>query len=352
MKRLCLMVFALSAIALDVQAQSPGRTNWYVVPYEYLSAKLATDIYLKIPMAAYGESYAAFSKRAPRSDSEAALGELLRAIYANDVDGARRRLRFGAMAAKYPTPQAYFEAFRQSLTRFGELTIVGRIDLEQEAWWVARGASGAIRVFRFAAERGSGTFVFDEERQPSKQQMLMLSTLSFNRAPAAAQVSALSSKAWSTVPLLKSTPEVELVMKLRRGRTDLLLGEAPSSDRATEFVRQCYGSLKRTQMDAYFRCFDAETAAQLKRSFESMKAPEQAAFTEAYLKRTTVQYVIDAGPVSMLELKDPADGTSAHIDVVELPSGAMVLAGPSSSNALSRVLNDRETKASLAARPN
>lgn len=321
-------------------------TRVFRVPYRALNGMQESNVFLSVPFVPIGESWSVFSARKARSENEAALQELLGALYRGDAAAAQARINPPKDAASGKAFADYVAAFRGSLSAAGEFYVEGYFPLKGRVRFALRPAAGNMpyRLFTFRTG-GDGRLRFDETVAPNKVDSALNSV--FNALKdMKLEVKDLPTDGYTVVT---AGPNIRVSVKARpvNARLDKIGGSA--ADPWLQFYRSCLDVPDKQSLDHYFSCFPADVQSRLREQFGKMTAENQ---DQLFAMTTTPRHVdfVVENPSSVIVYYHSTRYAVASRDWIQRTSGGeYVLLNPLAFFPLDDLISSPEIRGAIAA---
>jgi hypothetical protein len=337
-----LLVLA-SAAAWGQPVQQAPRI--FRVPYNALNASQESNVYLAAPFVRIGESWSTFSGRKPRSQEEAALQELLAALYKGDTAAAESRITPPKEVSSGKAFADYVAAFRASMVQAAELEVEGYFPLPGRVRFVLRPTVAKIPYRLFTMRAGAdGRLRFDETKAPNKVDSALNSVFRVLK-DMKLEVTDRPADGYVTV---SAEPGVSLTAKARRIDADVDKLESGSTDPALQFYKACLAVPDKQSLDRYFRCFSTEMQAQLRSEFAKMSSEKQDQLLAMTASSRHVDFVVENPSSLIVYYHSNVYAVSSRDWIQQIPSGDFVLLNPIAFFPLDDLLSSREIRAGIA----
>jgi hypothetical protein len=320
----------------------------FQIPYATLGGANGmheSSVYIALPFVRIGESWSAFNGRSPRSQQEAALQELVAALYRGDTAAAESRIAPTKEAASGKAFADYVAAFKASLARMGEFEVEGYFPLSGRVRFVLRPVSAGTPYRIFTMRAGAnGRLKFDETKAPGKVDSVLNAVFSVLKDKKL-EVPDLPKDGYVTV---KAEPGVQIAVKARRINTDLDQISPDVAGPALQFYQGCLAVPDKQALDKYFRCFPGEVQTRLRSEFAKMSADKQDQLFAMTSASRHVDFVVDNGSSWIVYYHSSLYAVKGRDWIQRTASGDFVLLNPMASFPLDDLISSQEIRGAIA----
>jgi hypothetical protein len=329
------------------KGQSIQGQRVFQIPYATLSGPNGiqeSSVYIAAPFVRIGESWSAFNGRSPRSSQEAALQELVAALYRGDTAAAESRIAPPKEVASAKAFADYVAAFKGSLERMGEFQVEGYFPLNGRVRFVLRPVSAGTPYRIFTMREGAaGRLRFDETKEPGKVDSV-LNTVFRVLKDKKLEVPDLPKDGYVTI---KAEPGVQIALKAIRINADLdQLGSSVASP-ALQFYQTCLTVPDKQSLDKYFRCFPADVQSRLRSEFAKMNSDKQDQLLAMTSASRHVDFVIDSGFSWIVYYHSNAYSVMGRDWIQRTAGGDFILLNPMASFPLDDLISSREIRGAI-----
>jgi hypothetical protein len=341
--------FAVGLLLCSVAAwgQLPSASRIFRVPYSALSEPQESGVYLAVPFVRIGEPWSTFSGRKPRSQEEAALQELLGALYRGDTAAAESRI---TPPKEVPAGKAladYVAAFRASLVPVGELEVEGYFLLRGRVRFALRPTVAKIPYRLITMRPGAdGRLRFDETQAPNKVDSAINSIFRVLK-DAKLEATALPADGYITVT---AEPGVTVSAKAVRVNADLDKMDVAAADPALQFYKACLDVPDRQSIERYFHCFPAEVQTRLRGEYAKMSSEKQDQLFAMTSASRHVDFVVENPNSLIVYYHSNVYAVSSRDWIQRLAGGDFVLLNPLAFFPLDDLLSSPEVHEGIAAK--
>jgi hypothetical protein len=341
-------LFIIALVVCSVAAWGQSQTQRiFRVPYNALNASQESNVFLAAPFVRIGESWSAFSGRKPRSQEEAALQELLAALYKGDTAAAESRITPPKEVSPGKAFADYVAAFRSSLVQAAELEVEGYFPLPGRVRFVLRPTIAKIPYRLFTMRAGAdGRLRFDETKAPNKVDSALNSVFRVLK-DTKLEVTELPKSGYVTVA---AEPGVNLTARARRINADLDKMDAQAAgDPALQFYKSCLTVPDRQSLDHYFRCFEADAQSRLRGEFAKMPDDKQEQLFAMTSASRHVDFVVENASSWIVYYHSNIYAVSSRDWIQRTSGGEFVLLNPLAFFPLDDLLSSPEIHSAIAA---
>lgn len=341
-----ILVALLLVCSVPGWGQSVPKQRIFRVPYSALNQLQESNVLIAVPFVRIGESWSAFSGRGPRSPEEAALQELLTALYRGDTATAESRIKPPKEASSAKAFADYVAAFRASLGQAGELDVEGYFPLQGRVRFALRpvAAKAPYRLFTMRAG-ADGKLRFDETLAPNKVDSALNSVFRVLN-DSKLEVPDVPADGYVT---LTAEPGVRVSVKARSINTDLDQIDARTAGPALQFYKACLDIPDKQALEKYFRCFPADVQSRLRGEFTKMSAEKQDQLFAMTSASRHIEFVIDNASSFIVYYRSNVYAVSSRDWIQRTSGGDFVLLNPLASFPLDDLVSNPETRAAIAA---
>lgn len=341
-----LFIIALGVCSVAAWGQSVQAPRIFRVPYNALNASQESNVFLAAPFVRIGESWSTFSGRKPRSQEEAALQELLAALYKGDTAAAESRITPPKEVLPGKAFADYVAAFRASLVQAAELEVEGYFPLPGRVRFVLRPTVAKIPYRLFTMRAGAdGRLRFDETKAPNKVDSALNSVFRVLK-DTKLEVTDLPKSGYVTVA---AEPGVNLTAKASRINVDLDKMDAQAADPALQFYKSCLTVPDRQSLDHYFRCFEGDAQSRLRGEFAKMPDDKQEQLFAMTSASRHVDFVVENPSSWIVYYHSNVYAVSSRDWIQRTSGGEFVLLNPLAFFPLDDLLSSPEIHAAIAA---
>ncbi len=304
-----------------------------------------SSVYIAAPFVKIRESWTAFNGRSPRSSQEAALQELLAALYRGDTAAAESRITPPTGAASSKAFADYVAAFKASLERMGEFQVEGYFPLNGRIRFVLRPINDGMpyRIFTMRAGK-DGRLRFDETKEPGKVDSV-LNTIFRVLKDKKLEVPELPKDGYVTI---KTEPGVQIALKAIRINADLDQIGANVASPALQFYQGCLAVPDKQSLDKYFRCFPQDVQTRLRSEFAKMSSDKQDQLFAMTSASRHVDFIVDNGSSWIVYYHSNAYSVAGRDWIRRTAGGDFVLLNPMASFPLDDLISSQEIRGAIA----
>ncbi len=320
----------------------------YKIPYSYGGRTIVSGFYLRLPMTQLNMPWKGLKERTGADKADAALKDLLTAIYDKNYNLAEQRIDTSRALATFGSIKAYIDTFNSSLAKAGDLVVYGRIDGTESVRFVLRGSGEpAYRVLKLRREAKRG-YVLDESTTPNAVEILELSifrlAIALRLEVAAQDVTQGTSIALAD---MENACTPSLIVRLEAVGSKLFDKNQAFQNAAVNYFRNCYWALQGRRTQEYFSCF-GDAGADLGNGFEQLNADQKALFVRRELDREPA-FILSDGPMTAILYRQRKDSSNSDFrHQIIIGSGiTFELVGPAQSGVFDDVLNSSAFQAGL-----
>lgn len=345
-----LVVFLMVIFVAPAWGQPAAGKRMFAVAYPGPSDLRISNVILVVPFVRISESWRSFSSRKPHTEEEAALQELLSAVYRGDPTAAAARVSPPKHASSGSAFANYINAFKASLERAGEIEVEGYFPLSGRVRFALRPiratTSHRLLTMRFGKD---GRLRFDETEAPNKVDGV-LNTIFHVLKNVPLEIPRVPVGNYVTVIAEENTPHGEVQLAVKARLVDADLEQINSGlDPPLQFYKECLQVSAKTLMKRYFQCFPADIQSRLREEFTKMSAEKQNDLASIISSPRHIDFVVE-NPSSEVVYYHSSSHAVASRDWIERTSaGGFVLMNPLSSFPLDDLLSSKEVRASIGA---
>lgn len=330
------------------KGQSTQMQRVFQIPYSTLGGPggiQESSVYIAAPFVRIGESWSAFNGRSPRSQQEAALQELVAALYRGDTAAAESRIVPPKEVAAGKAFANYVAAFKASLAGMGEFEVEGYFPLNGRVRFVLRPVSGGTPYRIFTMRAGAdGRLKFDETKAPGKVDSVLNAVFRVLKDKKL-EVPDLPKDGYVSV---KGEPGVQIAVKARRINADLDQIGQDVAGPALQFYQGCLAVPDKQALDKYFRCFATDVQTRLRAEFEKMSADKQDQLFAMTSAPRHVDFVVDNGSSWIVYYHSNLYAVTGRDWIQRTAGGALVLLNPMASFPLDDLISSQEIRRAIA----
>lgn len=342
------IVVALLLLGISVPGwgQAAPKQRIFRVPYVALNEVQISGVYISVPFVPIGESWSAFSGKSPRSPEEAALQELLTALYRGDTATAESRIKPPKEVSSAKAFADYVGAFRASLGQAGDLEVEGYFPLHGRVRFVLRPVAPKAPYRLFTMRAGAdGKLRFDETVAPNKVDSALNSVFRVLKGTKL-EVPDLPANGFVSVT---AEPGVRVSLKAMRVNADLDQIDTRTAGPALQFYKTCLDIRDKQALDRYFRCFATDVQSRLRGEFAKMTAEKQDQLFAMTSASRHVEFVIDNASSFIVYYRSNVYSVSSRDWIQRTSGGDFVLLNPLASFPLDDLVSNPETRAAISA---
>lgn len=323
----------------------------FKIPYPGLGELRTSDVLVSIPFVRIGELWNSFRRREPRTEEEAALQELLSAIYRGDVAAAAGRVSLPKQSTSDKAFEGYVNSFKASLERAGELEVEGYFPLSGRVRFVLR-PTRDTEPYRLITMRPGpqGRLRFDETYGPNKVDAVL------NAIFRVLKNVQLEVPDEPTDRYVKITAEVDppyddirLAVKARLINANLEQLDSRLTNPQLQFYKACLSVPDKISMGRYFQCFSHEVQSQLHEEFSKMSIEKQNELFAMTSSPRHIDFVIENASSDVVYYHNAIYMVTSRDWIERTSRGDFVLLNPLASFPLDDLLSSPPIRASVAA---
>jgi len=338
-----ILLCAVSGKGQPIQGQ-----RVFQIPYATLGGRSVIkkkSVYIAAPFVRIGESWSAFNGRSPHSPQEAALQELVAALYRGDTAAAESRIAPPKEVASGKPFADYVAAFKASLERMGEFQVEGYFALNGRVRFVLRPVSPAVPYRIFTMRAGAdGRLRFDETKEPGKVDSVLNTVLRVLK-DRKLEVPDLPKDGYLTI---KAEPGVQIALKAIRINADLDQISPNVAGPALQFYQGCLAVPDKQSLDKYFRCFPADVQTRLRSEFAKMSSDKQDQLLAMTSASRHVDFVVDNGTSWIVYYHSNVYSVAGRDWIQRTAGGDFVLLNPMASFPLDDLISSQEIRGAVA----
>lgn len=338
-----ILLCSVSGTAQSIQVQ-----RIFEIPYTTLGGPggvQQSNVYIEAPFVRIGESWGAFNGRSPRSPQEAALQELLAALYRGDTAAAESRIAPPKEVTPGKAFADYVAMFKASLARMGEFEVEGYFPLPGRVRFVLRPVSAGTPYRIFTMRAGAdGRFRFDETKAPGKVDSV-LNTIFRVLKDTKLEVAELPKDGYMTVPAEQG---VKIALRARRINMDLDQIAPAAAGPALQFYQSCLAVPDKQSLEKYFRCFPAEAQSKVRSEFVKMSAEKQDELFAMTSAPRHIDFIVDDGSSWVVYYHSNVYEVASRDWIQRTPAGDFVLLNPMASSPLDDLISSHEVRSAIA----